>query len=417
MSVNAVDQFYNLIYSVIARVASYTPLILVFLALSVIGYIAGYIVKLAVTHLIDFYVKWRLRKYPLFTRLYEKGVSVGGFIGWLSFSTILIYSIYYGLIITGSQHPIIEGSEAILISIDKVLVGMLIVVVLSTILVIVYSVISWVTRGVESKFNIVFQLILYISLFFIVIPIIGLGVSVAGGGNIILDAYQTYLPPGLLLATMVIAGVFLSVLLGESFTSYSGVRSEVAPYLLLALKILVSLLFFSAGVYLVSPSYPALTNISDVVVKITISLTLAVVGVIFAIYMRNKLVTSKPSSMLPVELLDVYIMIPVIVAFIVVALNFVGIRAEIIMSATVGSMLLVAGLSVTQWVYTWLIKEGLGVETAVSFAGISLVLFTTLSAVAFLATYPEAVKSVGYSALAVSIIAIVFLVVYYLKRK
>jgi len=95
----------------------------------------------------------------------------------------------------------------------------------------------------------------------------------------------------------------------------------------------------------------------------------------------------------------------------------VGIRAEIIMSATVGSILLVAGLSVTQWVYTWLIKEGLGVETAVSFAGISLVLFTTLSAVAFLATYPEAVKSVGYSALAVSIIAIVFLVVYYLKRK
>ncbi|NAZ27036.1 MAG: hypothetical protein GU348_02675 [Thermogladius sp.] len=417
MSVNAVDQFYNLIYSVIARVASYTPLILVFLALSVMGYIAGYIVKLAVTHLIDFYVKWRLRKYPLFTRLYEKGVSVGGFIGWLSFSTILIYSIYYGLIITGSQHPIIEGSEAILISIDKVLVGMLIVVVLSTILVIVYSVISWVTKGVESKFNIVFQLILYISLFFIVIPIIGLGVSVAGGGNIILDAYQTYLPPGLLLATMVIAGVFLSVLLAESFTSYSGVRSEVAPYLLLALKILVSLLFFSAGVYLVSPSYPALTNISDVVVKITISLTLAVVGVIFAIYMRNKLVTSKPSSMLPVELLDVYIMIPVIVAFIVVALNFVGIRAEIIMSATVGSILLVAGLSVTQWVYTWLIKEGLGVETAVSFAGISLVLFTTLSAVAFLATYPEAVKSVGYSALAVSMIAIVFLVVYYLKRR
>jgi hypothetical protein len=417
MSVNAIDQFYNLIYSVIARVTSYTPLVLVFLAVSVIGYVVGYIVKLAVTLLVDFYVKWRLRKYPLFTRLYEKGVSVGGFIGWLSFSTIFTYSIYYGLLITGSQHPVIEGSEAILISIDRVLAGMLIVVVLSTILVTVYSVISWVTRGVESKFNIVFQLILYISLFFIVIPIIGLGVSVAGGGNIILDAYQMYLPLGLLLATMVIAGVFLSVLLGESFTSYTGVKSEVAPYMLLALRILVSLLFFSAGVYLVSPSYPALTSISDVVVKITISLTLAVVGVIFAVYMRNKLVASKPSSMLPVELLDIYIMIPVVVAFIVVALNFVGIKAEIIMSATVGSILLVAGLSVTQWVYNWLVKEGLGVEVALSLAGVSLVLFTTLSAVAFLATYPEAVKSIGYSTIAVSMIAIALLALYYFKRR
>ncbi|WP_048163127.1 hypothetical protein [Thermogladius calderae] len=417
MSPDPIGQFYELITGIFSRVTGYLPNALVFLAVAVIGYLVGYFLKVVVSLAIDFYVKWKMRKYPLFNRLYESGGSVGHFIGWLLFSVVFTYSIYYGLLVSGSQHPLVIGSEAVMLAISRVLAGLLVIVTLMTVLVGVYSVASWVVSRVQTKYGVLAQIVLYTGMFFIAVPIVGLGVDIAGGGTVVLDSFQTYLPLALLLATVTIAGSFLALLLSDYVTSYTEWRGEIKTSVTLALKVLVTLLSFSAGVYLASSSYPVLSTISDVITRVAVSLTIAAVGLVFSVYVKSKISALKGATSIPLELADVYMVVPVLVAFIVVALDFLGIRAEVVMAVTVGSILLLFGLSLTNWVYNLLVKEGVPTELSLLFTALTTLLFVALSAAAYLAIFPEAAKTVGLVAIAVGLAVVGVTAVYYLRRR
>ncbi|MGC9012434.1 MAG: hypothetical protein ACP5VX_05715 [Thermogladius sp.] len=417
MSPDPIGQFYELITGIFSRVTGYLPNALVFLAVAVIGYLVGYFLKVVVSLAIDFYVKWKMRKYPLFNRLYEGGGSVGSFIGWLLFSVVITYSIYYGLLVSGSQHPLVVGSEAVMLAISRVLAGLLVIVTLMTVLVGVYSVASWVVSRVQTKYGVLAQIVLYTGMFFIAVPIVGLGVDIAGGGTVVLDSFQTYLPLALLLATVTIAGSFLALLLSDYVASYTEWRGEIKTSVTLALKVLVTLLSFSAGVYLASSSYPILATISDVITRVAVSLTIAAVGLVFSVYVKSKISALKGATSIPLELADVYMVVPVLVAFIVVALDFLGIRAEVVMAVTVGSILLLFGLSLTNWVYNLLVKEGVPTELSLLFTALTTLLFAALSAAAYLAIFPEAAKTVGLVAIAVGLAVVGVTAVYYLRRR
>ncbi|MGC9122426.1 MAG: hypothetical protein ACP5HP_05735, partial [Thermogladius sp.] len=296
MPPDPIGQFYDLITGIFSRVTGYLPNALVFLAVVVIGYLVGYFLKVVVSLAIDFYVKWKMRKYPLFNRLYESGGSVGSFIGWLLFSVVITYSIYYGLLVSGSQHPLVVGSEAVMLAISRVLAGLLVIVTLMTVLVGVYSVASWVVSRVQTKYGVLAQIVLYTGMFFIAVPIVGLGVDIAGGGTVVLDSFQTYLPLALLLATVTIAGSFLALLLSDYVASYTEWRGEIKTSVTLALKVLVTLLSFSAGVYLASSSYPVLATISDVITRVAVSLTIAAVGLVFSVYVKSKISALKGAT-------------------------------------------------------------------------------------------------------------------------
>ena len=417
MSPDPIGQFYDLITGIFTRLTGYLPNALVFLAVAVIGYLVGYFLKVVVSLAIDFYVKWKMRKYPLFNRLYESGGSVGSFIGWLLFSVVITYSIYYGLLVSGSQHPLVVGSEAVMLAISRVLAGLLVIVTLITVLVGAYSVASWVVSRVQTKYGVLAQIVLYTGMFFIAVPIVGLGVDIAGGGTVVLDSFQTYLPLALLLATVTIAGSFLALLLSDYVASYTEWRGEIKTSVTLALKVLVTLLSLSAGVYLASSSYPVLATISDVITRVAVSLTIAAVGLVFSVYVKSKISALKGATSIPLELAEVYAVVPVIVAFIVVALDFLGIKAEVVMAVTVGSILLLFGLTLTNWVYNLLVKEGVPTELSLLFTSLTTLLFAALSAAAYLAIFPEAAKTVGLVAIAVGLAIVGVTAVYYLRRR
>lgn len=404
MAVQPLDQFLSAVSSIFERVASYFPQFLVFLAISILGYLAALVAKIVVERVADFFVRWKLRGLAPLDKMAESGLSLGSAMGWLAFGSILSYGVSYGIVSSGSRHPAALFAASAAVSMARVMAGLLVVFGLSTIAVVVYHYLSRLAQAMLGEAASLGLLALYGAVFLVEIPIIGLGVQVASGSSALLDAYSAALPAAIAVVAVVCAGLALAYLASSRLRKvWPSERDEVWMSLDLGLKALAGLLSFAVSLAMSSTIYPPLSQFYPVALRVSVALALAIAGLAVSIYSSRVLgrggrLAEKASWPRLVGLL-------VLMAFISMSLAYIGLDAYALLGVSAGIVLLVVGFAASEFFFDELSKVG-ATEDAVYLAAFTLVAFAALAALGLFAALPGVAAPLGLAALAVGLAAL-----------